>query len=74
MTPKEKAEGLVEKYNLNKNLFFFNSENQAKICALIAIDEIIEEIIEIDSVLSESGLLYKNLKYWQEVKQEIEKI
>ena len=67
MTPKEKAEELVKKYHkdvLNTNYF---GHKKAKQCALIAVEEIIEAI--------QMGYCEDPaLKYWQEVKQEIEKL
>ena len=62
MTPKEKAKDLVDKYY---HLFSVELENtiadyEAKECALIAVDEIIESCIQ------------KFEWYWIEVKQEIE--
>ena len=64
MTPKEKAKELVDKYY---HLFSVELENtidlrEAKQCALIAVDEILEEC-----------RLEKDW-YWQEVKQEIENL
>jgi hypothetical protein len=60
MTPKEKAEELIDKFSqTNGNSFF------AKECALIAVDEILK--LELQEV-------YQNSDYWQEVKQEIEKL
>ena len=69
MTPKEKARELIEKYRYVSISFvdsiegtcdmLMNNED-AKECALIAVDEIIKE-------------LFYN-KYWIEVKQEIEKL
>jgi hypothetical protein len=78
MTPKEKAKQLVQK-------FYFSLPNnggqtglcnihqrwdEGKICARIAADEIIKEYgtyykVEVDG---------KYMSYWQEVKQEIEKL
>ena len=63
MTPKEKAEELVEKYS---ELYDYGS--LAKDSALIAIDEIIKELDRI------SETYWIDLTYWQEVKQEIEKL
>jgi hypothetical protein len=61
MTPKEKAKDLVIKFTFQRD----NHELYvAKQCALIAVDEIIN--------LCASGL--SETKYWQEVKQEIEKL
>ena len=63
MKPKEKAEQLFFKYrNLENKDSFINNHN-SKQCALIAVDEL---IIDNTSVYSR--------RYWQEVKQEIEKL
>jgi hypothetical protein len=65
MKPKEKAEELVWKYS--RALQLWDEENSLKAiqCALIAVDEI----------LNGSRLFYiEDYKYWQEVKQEIEKL
>ena len=74
MTPKEKAEEIYNKF------FFatFGCATQrnigAKRCALITVDEIISQWEYIDAYLADmGGQLNPNLKYWQEVKQEIEK-
>ena len=60
MTPKEKAEDLVAKFN-NPDRTNYPYVHNAQQCALIAVDEI----------LNKDG--YNN-HYWQEVKQEIEKL
>lgn len=67
MTPKEKAEQLVERFRMNVLDYEGCSINdhKAKQCALIAVDEII------------NSALFKWLEdeiYWQEVKQEVEKL
>ena len=66
MKPKEKAEELYRNYWV-----YFTYEQSvnsifkhAKECALIAVDEILN-VIEVPST---------EYKYWQEVKQEIEKL
>lgn len=71
MTPKEKAKELVDKYKehiIETDDYFINSG--AKKCALIAVDELIKEVV--DDKESE----YMSLKdiYWMEVKKEIEKL
>jgi hypothetical protein len=68
MTPKEKAEELVNK-------FLIETENRtycglyrtvAKKCALIAVDELIYETqFEVPNIRQ---------RYWEEVKKELEKI
>ena len=65
MTPKEKAQKLVEKFiQTNGNSFF------AKECALIAVDEILLYLKNSDDVMTS----IKAVDYWQEVKKEIEKL
>ena len=68
MMPKEKAQDLFYKYLLYFPEFYndleydYNSED-AKQCALIAVNEIL-------------NVIHTNMedRYWQEVKQEIEKL
>ena len=63
MTPKEKAKELINKY-----LQVYDGRViQAKQCALLAVDEILE-IFE-----DTNGCDYR-LEYWQEVKQELENL
>ncbi len=75
MTPKEKAEELVEKYD--ETLTYLESKAKAKQCALIAVDEIIKAnpykwVYFMDQYTE--TVLTSNIQYWQEVKQELEKI
>jgi hypothetical protein len=70
MTPKEKAKELV-----NKFVQFTPAEEEfeydyAKSCALIAVDEILED--NVDDMSEE--LFDIRIEYWQSVKQEIEKL
>lgn len=58
MTSKEKAKELVEKFIPHSS--GNSNNNEAKQCALIAVDEILENNDD-----------YVNNKYWQEVKQEL---
>jgi hypothetical protein len=76
MTAKEKAEKLFSEYLIffpefrNDLEYDYNTES-AKTCALIAVDEIIKAIPD----SSDDNSPYNHeLKYWQEVKQEIEKL
>jgi hypothetical protein len=67
MTPKEKAKELVSKFQ--KQIFFEVTNEkldieEAKGCALIAVDEILKEE-SIGSLL---------IDWWKEVKHEIEKL
>ena len=68
MTSKEKAAELIVNYQLKcKSLDY----DEAKQCALIAVDEIINSYIQEKNngyIVSE-----KIISYWEEVKQEIEK-
>ena len=66
MTPKEKAIELVNQYD--ETLTYLESKSKAKECALIAVDELIEQENKYNN-----GSFYPS-KYWKEVKQEIEKI
>lgn len=73
MTPKEKAQELFSKYAmyLRANLRYDEEANEdAKVCALIAVDEIIEanpiKFDENDNCIASY--------WWVEVKQEIEKL
>lgn len=72
MTPKEKAEELVDKFiNLNSHKMSDYSRIEyptAKQCALISVDELI-----IEKNKWENGSFYTS-KYWDYVKQEIEKL
>lgn len=61
MTPKEKAEDLINKFYIEGDMLKeSHSYKLAKKCALITVDE----ILEINP--------YKSRNYWQEVKKEIE--
>jgi len=71
MSPKETAEELY-----NKMLFCFQGnidEYTAKQCALIAVDEIMKECY---NWAGGENIEYdiKRFQYWEEVKQEIEKL
>jgi hypothetical protein len=79
MTPKEKAEELIKKFNpfvychlgsgiLTNTESYSAIIHSAKQCALIAVDEMLDELSNED--------LYKKSNYifWQEVKIEINKL
>ena len=71
MTPKEKAEDLINKFYIEGDMLKeSHSYRLAKKCALIAVDEIIEDN-RINYMLLGVGI---GKYYWQEVKQEIEKL
>ena len=78
MTPKEKAEKLINQFEDIENMGRYSGEHglsewstielrkQAKQCALILVNEMLDEWF------NEGGRLGKQ-KYWFDVKQEIEK-
>lgn len=68
MTPKEKAEELFYNFDLQLIEFEGDIKYAAKQCALIVVDEIREVL-----PMYQGGLSDKYV-YWQEVKQEIEKL
>jgi hypothetical protein len=70
MTPKEKANELVDRFD---NIDVLGEEHNGYIaqqCALIAVDEIIAQIEPSVSM----DVISARIEYWQEVKQEIEKL
>ena len=81
MTPKEKAQelfntfsdiehlGVNGKYNGNWEWSSFLWRKQSKQCALIAVDELIDQCWSYREI--DLGLA---LEYWEEVKNEIEKL
>lgn len=69
-TPKEKAKELVDKYWIYLRaglLYDEEAKEDAKHCALIAVDEILK-------VASFYNDTQGEVTYWQEVKEEIEKL
>ena len=65
MTPKEKAEELVNKYYQ-----YFESNTNAKECALITVDEILLIVNETLKGFLDGDIIL----YWLLVKKEIEKL
>lgn len=75
MTPKEKAENLLRKM-LSKNPNIQDGLSridtiQAKLCALITVDEILYLLI---NVYEFDEFDNGKVEYWKEVKKEIEKL
>jgi hypothetical protein len=71
MTPKEKAEQLLNRFYFDTTL---NELEASKECALIAVDEIIEQYeFDVASDVKNKRFMAK-LNYWDEVKKEIEKL
>jgi hypothetical protein len=68
MTPKEKAQELVEKYAYNLWIDGVCDYDKAKQCALIAVDEILRSHHNL------YGVNNKQVKFYSEVQQEIEKL
>ena len=67
MTPKEKAEELVNKF-YDATDDHWNQDYVSKKCALIAVDEILDD----DMYDMSEDLFEKRILYWENVKQEIE--
>jgi hypothetical protein len=74
MTPKEKAEELILKFEQYSDSA--DEHGFAIKCALIAVDEIIKSSPARSPINDSSDFMphFKAVKYWQEVKQEIEKL
>ena len=69
MTPQDKAIELVSRYLLTTFIGFHIED--AKKCALIAVQEIILSNPHSNPFNTD---VYSTMSYWQEVKQEIEKL
>jgi|688.fasta_scaffold611936_3 hypothetical protein len=64
MTLKDKANELVEKYNILLSVHIFNGTYDiAKQCAILSVEDLIKESETMTS-----------LDYWQEVKEELKKL
>jgi len=72
MTPKEKAIELVDRYYSLFSLEFENTIDitEAQKCALIAVDEMLEEIKD----SADKEIVVPRIIYWEKIKQEIEKL
>jgi hypothetical protein len=75
MTPKEKAEELVNKYFKLLNYEFGDEvyslrDKQPHKCALIAVDEILNQDVDAFDITEREY----HFGYWYNVKQEIEKL
>lgn len=67
MTPKDKSIELKNRYYA----IHYMSEEMAKQCAIIAVDEILAEYNKIIPRFLSVKKEFPQLKYWKEVKQEI---
>ena len=78
MTPKEKTIQLVERFKHFDEYYydeFFKDTDLAKQCALIAVDEILSELAYTQNYVEDAmNKIQVYISYWQEVKQEIEKL
>ena len=80
MTAEEKADELIRRMTVDFSIEF----EQSKLCALIAVDEIICVLFRVNGAIIQKDeimhVLFRNdissdsYKYWQEVKQEINKL
>jgi len=70
MTPQEKAWELTQKYMEMQHYLENDAWNNAKYCALIAVDEMISVLTDLNGIYN----ITPALTYWQEVKKEIENI
>jgi len=79
ITPKEKARYLVDKY-IEEGICFVGDYSMEKSCALTAVEEILEFEKRIVKQIENYLELFKEMEfktesyYWQEVKEEIEKL
>lgn len=76
MTPKDKAKELFDKLSEVRNYTSYASklcDSAAKQCALVTVDEMISEFNTIDPE-KVSELVTNHVSYWQEVKQELNKL
>ena len=84
LTPKEKAKELVNRFwELDmfddKGDLYWIGKEEAKQCALICLDEVINSglgsrLIQFEYSNKNSTKLLSPIKYWQEVKKEIEEL
>jgi len=79
MTPKEKAQELIEKFDLalqNVSIYFEIRKHFVYNCAIITLDEIIEALLEYDNRNDTYELqnMDRDFNYWKQVKKEINKL
>lgn len=76
MIPKEKAWELNQKYMEMQHYLENDAWNNAKQCALIAVDEIINSNpykLSLEGKFETEHITY-DINFWEEVKKEIEKL
>ena len=83
MTPKAKAKEIFKKYAKGKDedgWYLTEFDSCSKLCALIAVEEILSEyqsMSDLESVLvinNKPTFVVHQLVYWMEVKQNIQKL
>jgi len=80
MTPKERAEEIVNKYEIcTRPVFSLKDYEQEKFynkqCALIAVDVTIDTLnMDIRDLDVRGSILLDLIKYWRQVREEIEKL
>lgn len=71
MSPKEKAEELVNKFTRPIDDDYFNNYNPfGKECAILSVEEILEALPPFELALE----CVAKIEFWNNVKQEIEKL
>jgi len=71
MTPKQKAEELVDKFHVKVHVSFVENSIPSVVNALMLYDSAKQlALIAVDEILK----LRMNIPYWQEVKEEIENL
>ena len=73
MTPKEKAKELVGKMVYSSDPFLHRTRHSIK-CALICVDEILNTESLANRICGYTTLTKSHVQYWEEVKNEIEKL
>jgi len=78
-SPKEKAKELFTNYlilfpEFYNDLEYGYNDLKAKQCALIAVDEVQQLIKDLSSCKNRFIYIIDEMNYWQEVKQEIQKL
>lgn len=74
MTPKEKAQQLVDKFYIEE-IRYYENRTTAKQCALITVDEIIKRTRSVNTMPPNCQTIDDNTKeYWKQVQQQIHMI
>jgi lysyl-tRNA synthetase class I len=77
MTPQEKAEELVTRFQQSGYETGYNDVRDVHAairCSLIAVDEVQQLIKDLSSCKNRFIYIIDEMNYWEEVKQEIEKL